>query len=182
MQLRPSARLLAAVGALLLATTLTSCGFGYATDRVYTPGNGVNDRDAKVDVLNAVIVSGQEGSGTFIASFANNDQAEDASVDSFAGAGDDASLKASDFSPIQIDPGTLVNLQQDGGVVVTGDFAAGDFVTVSMTFSTGESVEMDVLAVPNCGIYAGLDTSAKSSTSTSTEDQCAVETPEPAEH
>jgi hypothetical protein len=170
--------MLAAVGALLLATTLTSCGFGYATDRVYTPANGVNDRDADVDVLNAVIVSGQEGSGTFIASFANNDQDAEASVDTFAGAGEDASLEA-DFQPITIPPGGLVNLEDDGGIVVTGDFAAGNFVTVTMSFSSGQSVEMDVITVTDCGVYAGLDTSAGASDSASTEepvdDQCVEE-------
>jgi hypothetical protein len=182
MQLRPSARLLAAVGALLLATTLSSCGFGYATDRVYTQANGVNERDADVDVLNALIVSGQEGSGTFIASFANNNQTDDASVDEFAGGGEDTSLEAPDFAPIKIEPGRLVNLADTGGIVVTGDLAAGHFVTVTMTFSTGETVELDVPIVTDCGVYEGMDTSAADSDSGSTEDQCAVETPESSEH
>ena len=63
---------LALTGAMLAVPALTSCGFNKATDRVYTPAAGVNDQDAMVDVLGAVIVSGQDGSGTFIASFANN--------------------------------------------------------------------------------------------------------------
>ncbi len=41
-------------------------------------------------MLGAVVVSGQDGSGTFIASFSNNDQDEPATVVSIAGAGDDA--------------------------------------------------------------------------------------------
>ena len=173
MQLRPSARLLAAVGAFALATTLSSCGFGYATDRVYTPGNGVNDRDAKVDVLNAVIVSAQEGSGTFIASFANNDAINPATVDSLAGAGDDSDLKVGDFDPIQIAPGGLVNLATEGGIPVTGDLAAGDFVSVTITFGDGETADMDVLAVSDCGVYEGLDVSASgSATADSSNDQC----------
>ncbi len=49
MQLRMPARLLASVGALALAATLSSCGFDYATDREYTPTAGVNDRDAQVE-------------------------------------------------------------------------------------------------------------------------------------
>src|ERR1700760_4438225 len=97
MQLRMSPRVLAAAGALALATVLSSCGFDYATDRVYTPGAGVNDRDADVDVLAAVVVSAQEGSGTFIASFANNDQDNPATVTSIAGADDDTDVKVPDF-------------------------------------------------------------------------------------
>ena len=82
MQLRMSARVLAAAGALALATALSSCGFDYATDRVYTPGAGPNDRDGQVDVLGAVVVSGQDGSGTLVASFANNDPDNSATVSS----------------------------------------------------------------------------------------------------
>jgi hypothetical protein len=160
MQLRTSARLLASVAALLLATTLSSCGFGYATDRVYTPADGVNDRDAKVDVLNAVIVSGQEGSGTFIASFSNNEADKPASVDTLAGAGEDSALEVADFDPIEIAPGGLVNLATDGGIPITGDFGPGDFVTLEVTFGNGESAEIDVPTVTACGPYTGLDTSA----------------------
>ena len=55
MQTRRSLRL--AVGALVLALPLLgSCGFDKATDKVYTPAAGTNDRDGDVDVLSAVIV------------------------------------------------------------------------------------------------------------------------------
>ena len=37
--------------ALLVAPALSSCGFNYATDRVDTPGAGVNDREKSVDVV-----------------------------------------------------------------------------------------------------------------------------------
>ena len=55
-----------AATALALASTLSSCGFDHATDRVYTPAAGPLDRDATVDVLSAVIVSKAPGAGTFI--------------------------------------------------------------------------------------------------------------------
>ncbi|WP_235736694.1 hypothetical protein [Nocardioides alcanivorans] len=61
-----------AAGALVLALpTLTACG-DFATDKVYTPAPGANDRAGDVDVLNAVIVATQDGHGTFLASFSNN--------------------------------------------------------------------------------------------------------------
>ena len=75
MHLRRSLAL--ATGALVLAVpALTSCGFDYATDRIYTQAAGVNDRDATVDVLGAVVVSAEEGSGIFVASFSNNNNEE----------------------------------------------------------------------------------------------------------
>jgi hypothetical protein len=177
MQLRPPARLLASVGALVLATTLTSCGFDYATDRVYTPAEGVNDRDASVDVLGAVVVSGQEGSGTFIASFANNDQSESATVESLRGAGEDSSLQVEDFQPIEIAPGQMVNLATEGGIVVRGDFEPGNFLTVEVGFGDGETVEMDIPSVPPCDEFTGLDRSAKGSSATES-DLCTIESPE----
>ena len=59
MDRRLSRRKLAiAIGALVLAVPgLSACGFNYATDREYTPGNGTNDQHGVVDVLNAVIVA-----------------------------------------------------------------------------------------------------------------------------
>jgi hypothetical protein len=180
MQLRMSARVLAAAGALALATVLGSCGFDYATDRVYNPGAGVNDRDAMVDVLAAVVVSAQEGSGTFIASFANNDQENAATVSSIAGAGDDADVQVDSFEPIQIDPGQLVNLATAGGVVLTGDkIESGESVTLEIGFGDGDSVQMDVPIVPPCYEYEGLDESGDGSGSS---DECTIESPDTAEH
>jgi hypothetical protein len=180
MQLRMSARVLAAAGALALATTLTSCGFDYATDRQYTPAAGVNDRDASVDVLGAVVVSAEPGSGTFIASFANNDQTGPATVDSLSGAGDTPDLDVDDFAPIDIAPGQLVNLATEGGIVVAGDqVASGDFVTLEVGFGDGDSVQMEVPVVPPCYEYEGLDES-KGAPATSAE--CTPESPDTAEH
>ena len=63
MHTRRSLRLVA--GALVLALPLlSSCGFGKATDRVYTQAAGTNNRDADVHVLSAVIVAAQPDSGT----------------------------------------------------------------------------------------------------------------------
>src|SRR3546814_14018682 len=60
-----------AIGALVLAApALSSCSF--ATDKVYTPGPGANDRSERVDVLNAVIVATKAGSGTLVPSLVNN--------------------------------------------------------------------------------------------------------------
>ncbi len=180
MQLRPSARLLASAGVLLLAATLSSCGFDYATDRVYTPTAGVNDRDAKVDVLNAVVVADHEGEGAFVASFANNDQREAVTVESLAGAGD-TTLTAEGFTPIEIPPGQLVNLATDGGSTVTGDFGPGSFVTVTIGLDNGETVEMSVPVVPPCNEFEGLAPSA-SSGSSSDAFECDVPAPATDEH
>lgn len=157
-----------ATGALVLAATpvLTSCGFNYATDRVYTPAAGVNNRDASVDVLGAVIVSAQDDSGTFIASFANNSADHEATVQSLSGSGD-TPVSAASFPPLTIPAGGLVNLATKGGFGVTGTFKAGDFVPVTISFGNGQRVDMDVPVVTDSGTYAGLDTSSSASESPS---------------
>lgn len=178
MQLRLPARVLAAAGAIALATVLTSCGFDAATDRPYTPGAGTNDQDALVDVLSATVVSAQEGSGTFLASFANNDQEEAATVTSIAGAGDDTAVKVVGFEPIEVPPGGLVNLATEGGLVLTGEqIVSGAFVTLDIGFADGDSVEIDVPIVPPCHEYEGLDESGDGS---GAEESCAVESPDTA--
>jgi len=167
--------------ALVLAATpvLTSCGFNYATDRVYTPAAGVNNRDASVDVLAAVVVSAQDDSGTFIASFANNNVDKDATVESLAGA-EGNTLQPGSFSPITVPAGGLVNLATDGGIPISGTFTAGDFLPVTITFGDGERVIMKVPVVRADGDYAGLDDSASSgSTSGASDTASPSESPSP---
>jgi hypothetical protein len=158
-----------ALGALLLATpALTSCGFNYATDRVYTPAAGANNRDASVDVLGAVIVSAQDNSGTFIASLANNDQENQTTFESLSGA-EGNTLQPGSFSPVKIPAGGLANLATEGGVPVSGEFVAGDFVPVTLEFGTGERVTIKVPVVVDAGDFDGLDTSGGAPSSTESE-------------
>jgi hypothetical protein len=103
-----------------------------------------------------VIVATEDGSGTFIATFVNNELTEAVAFETLEGI-DQAQLTADEFTPIEIPAGGAVNLATDGGVKVTGDFALGDFVPVSIQFGNGEQVEMEVPVVPNCGDFAGLD-------------------------
>ena len=166
MQLRRSARLLTAAGVLLLAApALTSCGFDYATDKPYTPGAGTNHQDSDVDVLGAVVVSAEDGSGTLITSFSNNNQDDEASITGIAGAGDTSDLTVGDFDPIEIPAGGLVNLaDSDTPVTIEGDFETGDFLTLEFTFGDGSTATVDMPSVPDCYEYAGLDASADTGT------------------
>jgi hypothetical protein len=185
MLLRPSARVLAAAGAIALTAVLSSCGFDYATDRDYTPGAGTNSREGLIDVLGATVVSAQEGSGTFIASFANNDTDEPGTVETLTAetiptADEEVEqLKVVEFEPIEVPAHGLVSLAQEGGIVITGELAAGDFIAVTIGFGDGTSVDLEVPVMPDCNEWEGLDESADGAES---EDQCTIEAPEPAEH
>ena len=156
MQLRPLAT---ASAVLALAAPLSSCGFDHATDRDYTVAGGANNREGDVDVLSAVVVSGAEGSGTFVASFSNNDTDEEQSLTAVTG--QDASVTAAEFEPITIPAGGLVNLAEPpADIVLTGDFTAGDFVPLTVDFGNGERVSLNVPVVADdFGYWEGLDAS-----------------------
>lgn len=158
MQLRRSFALTAA--AVTLATTgLASCGFDYATDRVYTPGVGVNHRDGEVDVLSAVIVSGAEGAGTFVATLVNNDLDNDAAMTEVSGS-EGSPAGTSTFEAVTIPRGGLVNLAEPPvNIALSGEFAAGDFVGIAVKFDSGETATLDVPVVDATGYYEGLDSS-----------------------
>lgn len=147
-------KLTLATAALALAVpALASCGFDYATDRYYTPAVGANDRSGSVDVLAGVIVSSEPGSGTFIASFSNNSGDEATTLESVGG-----EVSAASFQPIEIPAGGLVNLADPpADITVEGDFETGGFVPVTVTFGTGEEIDIEVPVVPNQDEYAGLD-------------------------
>jgi len=155
MHLRRSLALVS--GALLLTAPLASCGFDLATDQVNTIAPGATDRDATIDVLNAVIVSAEEGSGVFVTTLVNNDTDEPGTLEGITSG--DESLQVGQFSPIEVEPSGLVNLAGEGqqAIPVEGELAAGDVVTMTLQLSGGQVVELDVPVVANCGDFAGLD-------------------------
>lgn len=157
MQLRP---LVTAAAVLALAAPLSSCGFDYATERDYTPASGANNREGDVDVLSAVVVSAAEGSGTFVASFSNNDAEEEQTFSGVSG-DEGTSIEAAAFDPIEIPAGGLVNLADPAAdIVLTGDFKAGDFLPLAIDFGNGERIMLNVPVVSDdTGYWEGMDAS-----------------------
>lgn len=178
MQSRRSLRLLA--GALVLTVPLLgSCGFGKATDKIYTPGEGTNNRDGDVKILSAVVVSAQPDSGTFIATLSNNTpDLDEITFDSLAGAGEWQDLEIADVDPaVEIAPRDFANLADGDGVAVSGEFEPGEMMSLTLTFGNGETQTMNVPVVYACDEYTGLDTSVSEA---STEPE-ASESPSPGE-
>lgn len=137
----------------LTVPVLSSCGFNLATDSIYDPAAGTNSHGGTVDVLNAVIVAGQDDSGTFVAGLANGAD-EAVSLTALVGEG-----LTADFEPIEIAANGFVNLA-DEDIHVTGDFAAGQVVDLTVELDNGEDVALEVPVVTNCDEFDGLDTSA----------------------
>ncbi len=161
-----------AAGALVLTIpALAACGSSFATDKVYTPAAGANDRSGDVDVLGASIVASQDGSGTLIGTFANNkiSQVQDGfpdSSDALTAVGGNFQATLADASALTIPAaGTLVLSAAETdvpGIPVDGDFKLGDFVEVTFEFEKADSVTFAVPVVCNANHFAGQDTNPKS--------------------
>jgi copper(I)-binding protein len=151
--------LVTAAAVVALAAPLSSCGFDYATDREYDVTSASSNREGEVDVLSAVVVSAAPGSGTFVASLSNNNETDEQTFTAVAG--EDASVKAAAFEPISIKPGGFVNLAEPAaGIVLTGEFEAGDVVPLTVDFGNGERVSLNVPVVSDdTGYWEGMDAS-----------------------
>jgi len=169
-QLRPQLRRrLALAGALaaLAVPALSACSsFDYATDRPNVIANGGYDLDSQVRVNAARIVTSKQGSGIFIATFTLNPTvnaatsgSEHPSLTGVASAEDaEQQVTASGTINVQLGNSGLVNLADPatGGIKVTGDFAPGDIVPVTLQFSEGKPVTVQVPVVTQCGPYADV--------------------------
>jgi hypothetical protein len=143
-----------AIGALLLAPVLSSCGFDYATDRVNDITAGHTDRDGTVDVLNAVIVAGQPDSGTLVGLLSNNDTDEAVTLTGVTSGDDDT---AADLrQPLEVPAAGKAELRE-AGIRIEGTFEAGAVYDVTLTFDNGEEAELAVPVVAQCGQYDGFD-------------------------
>jgi hypothetical protein len=145
-------RRLASAVLVLAAPTLAGCSlnFGAQTDQPYNPSAGVDDRSGSVDVLNALVVSGTDGSGTVIATLVNNDQAKADALKGVSGAGKDASLQVTPGGSTDIPAAGLLDLAKDGRTFVRGQSVrAGYDVSLTFTFDQGQAVTMEVPVVPS---------------------------------
>lgn len=164
-----------ATGTLVLAAPmLTSCGFNFATDQVYTPAPGANNRDESVDVLNAVIVATEDGKGTFLTTLVNN-EITPPGVGSGGTNADDmltgiSGEATADIEPIKIRAGDYTRIAtttesfpagrpgvDQEGIPVTGDFKLGGWVKLTLTFKNSEPVDVEVPVLTNSGQWAGQD-------------------------
>jgi len=148
-------------GALALAvSTLSSCGFNYATDEIYQASAGTDVRTSTVDVLNAAIVASEDNVGNFVATFSNNDAVDGDRVTDIGAGVDDPTFKADGFKPFQLAPGGFINLADNPKGIeptkVTGDFTPGQFVQVTIDFGHAESVTFLVPVVRDDGQWDGL--------------------------
>ncbi|RNM17337.1 hypothetical protein [Nocardioides pocheonensis] len=150
-----------AIAALLLAPALTACGFSAQTDQVYQPAVGVNDRSGDVDILNALIVSGEDGSGTFAGTLVNKDTTQDATLDTVSGPGITASR-----TTVDVPAAGNARLAESGDLTLEGSsIKPGTFVELTFSFSNGQTTTMKVPVVEATGDYQDVPLPSASPTS-----------------
>lgn len=173
--------------AAVLPLGLSACTSA-ATDFIYTPAQGVNDRSSDVDVLNALIVSGEEGEGRFIAGLANNtDEADE--ITGVAGAGEDGGVSVEFGGGDTEVPGQgFLQLADEGAAEVTvsgADVVPGTFIRLGIQFGNAEPVEVHVPVVSPGEDFAGVVSSTPSESPTEspteTESEAAPESESPTE-
>lgn len=150
-----------AIAALLLAPLLTACGFSAQTDQVYQAAVGTNYRSGEVDILNALIVSGQDGSGTFAGTLANKNTTEDDRLDSVTGSGIVAARRT-----VDVPAGGVALLADSGVITLQGDaIKPGAFVTLTFAFHNGDTTTFAVPVVEAAGDYADVPLPSPSASS-----------------
>jgi len=160
-----------AIAALLLAPVLTACGFNEQTDQVYQAAVGVNDRSGSVDILNAMVVSGEDGSGTFAGTLVNTDTTNDDRLESVTATDVTASRRT-----VSIPAGGTARLAQTGLLTVEGSgITPGSFVALTFTFESGQTTTVDVPVVAATGDYGQVPLPKKSPTESPSESPSASE-------
>ena len=136
-------RRLAVAAVLLVAPGISACGNGFSeqSDQIYNPSAGVDDRSGTVDVLNALIVSGTNGSGTVIASLVNNDQTKADTLRGVTGAGSDSGAKIKASGDTTIPAAGLLNLATQAQIEITEQrVVPGSLVEIRFTFARGQAI------------------------------------------
>jgi len=145
------------VALVLAVPALAACSTNLEapTDQVYNPARGVNDRSGDVDVLNVLVVSSTEGTGTVIATLVNNETDED-TLTGVTVAGSEADIADARTSAV-IAAGGHNNLATTGAVTASSaDIEDGSFVEVVFTFQHAGAITVEAPVVPREGDYADV--------------------------
>jgi len=154
---RSTATVLVAV-LLPVAAALTSCSEDPRTNQINTIGAGTNNQEASVDVLGARVVAYSDGVGRLIGTLVYNDDTaeEPAVLEEVAGEG--VQVGGGEPLAVEVAGNRYVNLAAEDAepIPVEGEFAAGDVLELSYSFSTDEVVTFEVPVVKPCGQYADI--------------------------
>lgn len=138
---------------------LTGCGTGLdaQTAQAYDAAVGSNSRGGEVEVHNALFVDNKNDTATLSAAFLNKDTADDTLTGVTVVNGDGETIEAKLAEPIPLKPDTLYASGKTADVLLSGsNFAAGDFLTVTFTFTDAAEISIDVPVVVRNEMYDNI--------------------------
>jgi hypothetical protein len=144
---------------VLLAASMSACGFHYPTDRVNTISAGVNNRTASVEALGFRVLATAPGQGRLIGAL-SNERDTSAALTKVAGNG----ITVASFKPVQLQPQQGANLAADttDPIELSGSFLPGQVLMgLQVTFTRGgqdETIELNVPVVKPCHQYTAVPT------------------------
>ncbi|GAB4012578.1 hypothetical protein [Nocardioides ultimimeridianus] len=158
---RPKAVAAPVVG-LLLAASLSACGFHYPTDRVNTISAGENNRTTTVNALGMRVLTSTPGEGRLIGALSNESTTSTATVSKVEVAGGGTTV--AQFTPIKLQDGGAYSLSAhaDNPITLSGDFEPGQVLMgVEITFTLDgqpQTITLNVPVVKNCHQYTSVPT------------------------
>lgn len=142
-------RSLAAASLLVLAPVMTACGFSEQTDAVYQSSTGVNSRTGNVWILNAMVVTGTDGEGTFAGTLVNQNENASAQLVSVSDSTNNAA--------VVVPAGSAVNLATSGQVRVSdSSITPGSYLELTFQFADGQTTQLNVPVLANTGDYGDV--------------------------
>jgi len=177
---RTSRRL--AIVAVTTAFGLGGCagtGMDAQTNAQYQAGVGANVRSGSIQLYNALAVDNGNGTATFSAAILNRADTPAKLTGATARGSDGSTVKAT-TAPAIVDVGQLFNTGKAGAVILQDkELAAGEYVTVKLTFTDGRTVSVEAPVVARTAIYDEVATDAGGDSGTETTVPAGA--PEPAE-
>jgi hypothetical protein len=156
--LSPSARLLTSVAAVA-ALSLSGCsgtGSDAQTNAQYQAGIGANVRTGAIQLFNALAVDNGNHTATFSAAVLNTTTDAAKLTGATARTSNGATVKAT-IAPAIVGAGRVFDTGKPGALVLSSPkLTAGDYVTVKLSFSGGNSVTVDAPVVARNATYEGV--------------------------
>lgn len=154
-------RIAVAATAVAAVPLVSACGFDVQTNQLYTPAEGPNNLSGSVDVLNAVVVSASDGSGTLAATLVDSQGGPPDELLGVTGLGDDRDVRATLSGETAVPRGGLLNLATEGGVTLEGaDVVPGAVVRLRFSFAQAQAVTLNAVVEDQTaeGPYAEVPT------------------------
>lgn len=156
-----------AVVAAVLSTGACGTSFNAQTNQQYQAAVGADDREADIQVLNALLVVSTNGAATLSATLVNKTDSDQrlTSATLVDGEGNELELVSTDSEDLEIVPGQARTLgqteeaarQSPSKVYTTsGIDLIGLYYTLTLTFNGADDVEIRIPSVTRTSVYADV--------------------------